>query len=108
MSETSRTKSQMLSGNPAPASKQLSRTKSSSKVQGWERLDALARKPTILALQDGRLLEVTRTRAYLLRAQRVPDGVYDLQRAGKLVVRNGVLSEIVGAPFAEAIYSTLP
>ena len=88
--------------------RQFPRVQNSSKIQRWEQLDALAKKSTIVALHDGRLLEVTGTRSYLLKVQRAPDGAYDLQRSGKLVVRNGLLSEIIGAPVTEAIYSQVP
>ena len=49
---------------------------------GWEQLDGLARKPTLLAPQDGRILEIDGTKTYLFRVQPAPDGVYHLKRSG--------------------------
>lgn len=62
----------------------------------------------MLALQDGRILEIHGTRAYLFQVKPAPDGIYYLRQSGQLVVRQGILHEIVGAPFAEAIYSVNP
>jgi len=66
------------------------RSSTSPSPPGWEQRDGLANKPTVLALQDGRILEIHGTRAYLFHAQPAPDGIYHLKQSGQLVVRRAL------------------
>ena len=81
--------------------------------RGWEALDALpARNPsrdvivdlkepmTLLLLNEGRVSHVRVTPA--------PDGKYELQRSGTVVVQNGQVREVLGVPDAPASAPVTP
>lgn len=81
--------------------------------KGWEELQVLpSRTPDNRLVVDLRdqtsLLFLENGRAYLVRVRPAPDGQYELQRSGKLVVRNGQLQEVLGFPDAVASVAVSP
>jgi hypothetical protein len=87
--------------------------KARPRQRGWAELDALpARTPSrdvivdlkeptsLLLLKDGQVSH--------LRVTPAPDGEYDLQHSGKVVVQNGQVREVVGIPDAPAVSGPAP
>lgn len=80
---------------------------------GWDALDTLPtrspsrevivdlKEPTaLLILKNGQISQVRVTPA--------PDGEYELQRSGKVVVQNGQVRQVVGLPEAPASAPVAP
>jgi hypothetical protein len=82
--------------------------------KGWQELEGLARRPAVANLvvvdlrEASAMLVLQNGRASIARAAQAADGEYELQRAGRLVVRQGRLAEIVGSPEASALTKPSP
>ncbi len=75
-----------------------------SNPRGWEELTALAERnrtrDRVLADLRERdfLLELESNRAYLVTVELARDGEYALQRSGKLLVKSGKVTDVIGKP----------
>ncbi|GKS57237.1 hypothetical protein YTPLAS18_07640 [Nitrospira sp.] len=76
--------------------------------QQWEQLDHLPNRRKLVALQDGRILEIEGNTASLFHIEPAPDGVYHLARSGQLVVTQGLLKQILGSPVSDVGFSNVP
>jgi hypothetical protein len=75
--------------------------------RGWEDMDGLPQRlpsrDLLIELQNpSSLLLIQEGRVLLLRVVPAPNGEYELQRSGKVVVRNGQVHEVLGLPEAPA------
>jgi hypothetical protein len=72
--------------------------------KGWQELEGLARRPAVAnrvvvdLREASAMLVLQNGRASIARAAQAADGEYELQRAGRLVVRQGRLTEVLGTP----------
>jgi hypothetical protein len=77
--------------------------------QGWDELVMLARRPTVgdrvvVDLREASAMLLLRNgRVAVARVAPAPDGEYQLERAGSLVVRHGLLTQVVGTPEAPVL-----
>jgi hypothetical protein len=81
--------------------------------RGWEELSALAQRRTVresilVDLRDHTLLmELEGGRASLVTVQPAPNGQYELQRSGRILVAGGKATEVLGRPDAVTVGDTI-
>ena len=77
--------------------------------RGLEELNALAersrtRDRVLVDLRERDfLLELESNRAWVVTVELAPDGAYELQRSGKLLVKSGKAADVIGKPDAVAV-----
>jgi hypothetical protein len=80
---------------------------------GWEEMERLPqrspRRDVLIELRDASsLLLMQEGGVRQVRVLPAPDGEYELQRSGKVVVRNGHVHEVLGLPEAPATAKPSP